>query len=282
MMEILEENRKKFFKMLFILMVILALYFAAKTISEIKNYNNIPSEAAISNTITFDGTGEITAAPDLATVSFTIVGDAKDIKSAQAKVTVKENAVLDFLDKSGIAKSDIKTENYSSYPKYEYQNAICPPIPLGAGYSGITSSPTSPYYCPPGKQVLTGYEVSENISVKIHNLIKTGDIVKGIGDAGISNISGPNFSIENEDALKEKARKMAIDDAKAKAETLAKDLGVHLVRIVNFSENGNYPIMYAKGMMALDSAGSAPSPSPVLPTGENKITSNVTITYEIR
>jgi len=61
-------------------------------------------------------------------------------------------------------------------------------------------------------------------------------------------------------------------------------LGVRLVRIVNFSENGNYPIMYAKGMMATESVASAPTPTPTptLPTGENKITSNVTITYEIR
>ena len=40
--------------------------------------------------------------------------------------------------------------------------------------------------------------------------------------------------------------------------------------------------MYAKGMMARDSLESVPSPVPELPTGENKITSNVTITYEIR
>jgi uncharacterized protein YggE len=76
---------------------------------------------------------------------------------------------------------------------------------------------------------------------------------------------------------------MAIDEAKEKAKVLSKDLGVSLVRIVNFSENGNIPMMYGKGMMATDSVASAPvAPSPELPTGENKITSNVTITYEIR
>ena len=45
----------------------------------------------------------------------------------------------------------------------------------------------------------------------------------GIGSIGISNISGPNYSIENQDALNEQARKLAIDDAKTKAELLAKD-----------------------------------------------------------
>ena len=63
---------------------------------------------------------------------------------------------------------------------------------------------------------------------------------------------------------------------------LSKDLGVHLIRIVSFSENGNYPMpLFAKGMMA-DSVTVSSAPAPELPTGENKITSNVTITYEIR
>jgi uncharacterized protein len=235
------------------------------------------------NTISFSGTGEISAAPDLATVSLTIIENAKEMKNAQDKVTAKETAVLAFLDKSGVAKKDIKTENYSSYPKYEYQKAICPPrllLPETDVSSGSVSSST--VYCPSGKQVLTGYEVSENISVKIHDLTKAGDLVQGIGDVGISNISGPNFSIDKEDALKEQARKIAIDDAKAKAKTLSKDLGVRLVRIVSFSENGNYPTMYSSKAIGMDSVGSGQAPAPALPTGENKITSNVTITYEIR
>jgi uncharacterized protein YggE len=96
-------------------------------------------------------------------------------------------------------------------------------------------------------------------------------------------MSGPNFTIDKEDVLKEQARKMAIDEAKEKAEKLSKDLGVKLVRIVSFSENnGGYgmPMYYDKEMSAVSSAGRAPAPE--LPTGENKIISNVTITYEIR
>jgi uncharacterized protein YggE len=282
-MEILEENRKKFFKMLFILAVVLCIYLLAKTITEIKNYSNIPSEAVATNTINFDGTGEVSAVPDLATINFTIREDAKNVKDAQTKATAKETAALNFLDQSGIAKKDIQAEGYNSMPQYEYQNAVCPPEPLQL--ENNTSSGTisgTAIYCPPGKNILTGYEVSEDVSVKIHDLTKAGDIVTGIGAVGISEITGPNFSIENEDALQEQARQIAINDAKAKAAALSKDLGVQLVRIVNFSENGNYPMpMYAMGA-AKTSNTTTSAPSPTLPTGENKITSNVTITYEIR
>ena len=277
-METLNNQKSNLIKAGFILLVILCLYFTIRTISEIKNLDNLPSGVTV-NTMSFDGTGEVSAVPNLATISFTIDENALTVKDAQAKVTTLETAALGFLDKSGIAKSDIKTEDYSSYPKYQYQNSVCPQ-PMQTQSSLGVAVPNIAVYCPPSKQVLTGYEVSENISVQVHDLTKTGDIVAGIGAIGISNINGPNFSIDKEDQLNEQARKIAIDNAKAKAKTLAADLGVNLVRIVNFSENGNSPIMYKA--MAVSSAAVAPAPSPVLPTGENKITSNVTITYEIR
>lgn len=266
-MEISTNEKSKLVKLIFAFLVIVSLYFLVKTFSEVKNYNNIPGGSVALNTISFEGKGEVSAAPDLATVSFTIRENTKEVKDAQDKVTAKESVVLAFLDKSGIAKKDIKTESYNTYPKYDYGN------PCYGGY-GMP--------CPQQEPKITGYEVSEYISVKIHDLTKAGEVVKGITAVGITEMSGPSFSIEKEDALKSQARKMAIDEAKAKAEALSKDLGVRLVRIVNFSENGNYPMMYGKGMMAADSVSSAPSPAPELPTGENKITSNVTITYEIR
>lgn len=249
------------------LAIVVSIFFVVKVVSEIKGLRFIGGGAPASNTISFEGKGEVTAAPDLAVVNLTLRSEAKDAKDAQAKVTIIEKAVLDFLDKSGVIKKDIKTESYSSYPKYDYG------IPCYGGYGAP---------CRQEAPKVIGYEVSENISVKVRDLTKAGEIVSGIGALGITELNGPNFSIENEDKLKEQARKMAIDEAKAKAESLARDLGVRLVRIVSFSEDGNYPgpIYYAKGMMA--ESAISPAPAPELPTGENKITSSVTITYEIR
>lgn len=264
-MEILNKESTFLTKTGVVFLIVLALYFFTKTVVEVKNYNNLPA-GTIVNTISFQGDGEVFAVPDLATVSLTIRETAKDVKTAQDKVTTKESAVLEFLDKNDIDKKDIKTENYSSYPKYDYG------IPCYGGV-GIPCRQDAPK--------IIGYEVSEYISVKIRDLANVGKVLQGIGAVGVSEISGPNFSIENEDNLKAEARKLAIEDAKAKAKILSNDLGVSLVRIVSFSENGNYPMMYSvKGAGVMDSVSSAPSPE--LPTGENKIISNVTITYEIR
>jgi uncharacterized protein YggE len=106
--------------------------------------------------------------------------------------------------------------------------------------------------------------------------------MQGLGTLGVSDLNGPNFSIDNEDALKAQARKEAIDDAQTKAKALAKDLGVSLGRIANFSESGNYPTpMYYAKDARVSSAGLEAAPAQI-PKGENTITSDVTITYEIR
>jgi len=280
-MEILQENKNRISKALFVLVIILSVYFAVKIISEIKK-DSMLGESATPATISFSGHGEVTAVPDVANISFIISRDSTTVKDAQAGVAVIEKKALDFLKTKSVADKDIQTANASFYPKYEYKQAICPPIPMDVGTSGVTVSPSSPYYCPPNKQVITGYTASESITVKIRNTDSVGDIMQGLGTTGVSNLNGPNFAIDKEDTLKAEARKLAIDDAKAKAEVLAKDLGVSLSKIVSFDESGNnYPIMYsAKGAMAVDNVAT-PAPA-VIPKGENTISSDVTITYEIR
>ena len=90
-----------------------------------------------------------------------------------------------------------------------------------------------------------------------------------------------DLTVDDQDALNAQARDKAISNAKAKADVLAKSLGVSIVRVVGFSENGSGPVYYAKTMsagMAMD----AVAPAPEIATGQNKITSNVSITYEIQ
>jgi uncharacterized protein YggE len=257
------QEKSRLFKVAFVFMVILVAFFAVKTLSELRNYTG--SVAKEPSTITLSGHGEMKAVPDIANISFTISKDAKTVKEAQTTVAEIEKSVLGFLAKNNIAEKDIKTTDSSFYPKYEYKNSeVC-----------------TMYGCN-NNSVIVGYTASETIQVKIRDVDNAGVIVTGLGALKISNLSGPNFAIDDEDTLKATARKEAIADAKAKAEILAKDLGVRLVRITNFSENGNYPMpMYARDAV-MNQAEAASAPKLALPTGENTVSSDVTITYEIR
>jgi uncharacterized protein YggE len=252
--------------------MILCIFFGIKAFSALKEMQFIGSGTTATNILQVSGTGDVSAVPDIAEISFTVSHDATTMATAQKTVTDNATKAINYLKAQGIADKDIKTENYDAYPKYQWQDSqIMRPCIAG----GV---------CPPsGQNVLTGYSASESITIKVRNVDNAGAIVTGLGAQGVTDISGPNFTIDNDEVLKTEARSKAIADAKTKADELARELGVTLIRIVNFSDNngGGYPVpMYAKA--SIDSVGSsAPTPAP-LPTGENKYTSNVTITYEIR
>ena len=139
------------------------------------------------------------------------------------------------------------------------------------------------YPCPPQTPTIDGYTVTETVSVKVRDISKAGELVSGIGSLGVQNVSNVSFMIDDPDFVTAEARAMAIEEAKAKAMRLADDLGVTLVRIVNFSEGyGGYPVpMYARDS-AVMAATPESAPVPELSPGESKVTSSVTITYEIR
>ncbi|HNW71461.1 MAG TPA: SIMPL domain-containing protein [Candidatus Paceibacterota bacterium] len=220
------------------------------------------------NVIAISGHGEVSATPDIANISITISKEAKTVKEAQEEVAKVEKEVLNLLKTNSVDDKDIKTINSSFNPTYEYK---------------YVSSYCTQYSCPSsGNRVIVGYEAYENISIKIRNIDDSGKIIQGLGALGLSELSGPNFAIDKEDELKAEARKEAIDDAQSKAKKLAKDLGIKLGDITSFNENGNYPSrLYASDMSAkLESVNTAYVAE--LPKGENTITSDVTITYEIR
>ncbi|HTE48917.1 MAG TPA: SIMPL domain-containing protein [Candidatus Paceibacterota bacterium] len=273
-MEIPNQYIKNIYRVSLVFLVILSLFFAVKLLAEFRSYNMMGSSG--SNTITLSGHGEVQAVPDIANVYFTISKDAAIVKDAQDSVAVIEKKALELLKAKGVEDKDVKTANASFYPKYEYRQALCPRPLEGTPATGTL-------FCPGGKQVIIGYTASESITVKVRKIDDAGAIMQELGAVGVTDLNGPNFTIDKEDSLKAEARKKAIDDARVKAEVLANDLGVSLGRISTFSEGGSYggPVYYAKSAALDNSVSPAPAPAQI-PKGENTISSDVTITYEIK
>lgn len=263
---------------------LLVAFLAVQTLAGLTGLRYIGTGVQATNTISVSGHGESLAVPDIATFTFSVVSDKATVADAQTDATAKINAITDYLTSAGISKNDIQTSDYSVSPQYQYQNAVCPqPEPLtvtnGAASSGSSGAAI---YCPPGKQTLTGYEVTQSTTVKVRDTSKAGDLLAGVGGKGATNVSGLNFTFDNPNAVQDDARSKAIADAKSKADTLAKELGVSLVRVVSFNENsgGGYPVP-----MLYNAAGSTDSVKSVAPdisVGQNKVTDDVSITYEIR
>lgn len=240
---------------------LLAVFLLALIIDTVKGFDDNSIYPA--KTITVSGKGEATVIPDVARVTFTVQETAADVGTAQAAATKRTDDALNALGAQGVEESDLKTLSYNVYPQYE--QVICP--------NGMcTASPK-----------ISGYQVSQTVQVKVRDTAKVGEVLQALGDLGVQNINGPEFTLDDEDAGKADARAAAIEDARSKAKLLAKELGVHLGKVVSFyEETGAYPMMYegyaGKGA-AMDMAAQA---APSLPVGESETSVTVNITYEIR
>ena len=261
-------QKKRFSNAVLATVVLLALFLGMKVLSEIKEFGYIGGGVYPSNTITVNGRGEAFAIPDIGEFSFSVIEEGTTVKLAQDKATKKMNDILDAIKVMGIEDKDVKTTGYNSYPKYEYRTDVA----------------CSQGYCPPGKSVLTGYEVSQTVLIKVRKTDQAGEALTKVGSLGASNISGLNFVTDDLEKVQAEARDMAITDAKEKAVALSKALGVKLVKIVSFNENGgDYPTpMYYGGMEKGMSVTMDAQVAPQIPVGENEVVSNVSITYEVR
>lgn len=231
-----------------IVMIILAVFLSVAA-------NRAWNTATTTNTVSFSGEGKVTATPDIAVISASIVTHALDSKVAQDQNSAKSKAVTDFLKKAGVDDKDIKTSNYNIYPQYKY-----PP------YGGQPS--------------ITGYQVSQGYEIKVRDLTKISTILAGLVSAGANQVNNLGLQIENPEKLQAQARQKAIDAAKKKAAELESQVGISLGKIVNFSESsGGFPIPILYEKIAVGSVGGG---GPSVPTGENEITVNVTMTYQIK
>lgn len=241
---------------------LLSLFLLVKTIGEVKTVSYIGKSPAFQNIISVSGKADVTLKPDIATFTFSVNEESQTVATAQSLVTRKVDAILADLKKIGVdSEKDIKTVNYNIYPRYEY-----------AGQYGT------------GKRTLAAYNVTQTIEVKARKIEDAGKLISSVASLGATDVSGLTFDLENRDEVIKNARAAAIADARKEADRLAKDLGVNIVRMTSFSEGGYYPIApmyYGKGGDTM-SAASEGRATVDIPTGQNKITSTVVISYEIK
>lgn len=215
--------------------------------------------------IAVSGEGKVTARPDIAMINAAVVTQKEFLKEAQVENSNKTNVLVAYLKSVGISDADIKTTGYNIYPQYSN------PQPCFRDICPATEQPR-----------IIGYQIRTAYQITIRSLDKSGEVLAGVVGSGANEVSGINFTIDHPTELQADARKKAIDNAKAKAEKLAKDLGRRLGPIVNFSEGASYsPVVY-RALEAGGKGGAFDAAPPALPTGENEIAVNVSVSYELR
>jgi len=214
-----------------------------------------PEAAAMPRTISVTGVGEAKAKPDMAVINSGVVSEARTAREALAKNNTAMAAVIAALKSAGIADQDVQTSNFSVSPQY-------PPYQANQ----------------PAAQHIVGYQVSNQVTARVKNLAKLGAVLDALVQVGANQIGGISFDIDQPKPLQNEARKLAVADARAKAELYAAAAHVTLGRVLQISESGGIvvpQIAYAMDKLA------APSAVPIAP-GQQVLSESISIIYEIQ
>jgi uncharacterized protein len=203
--------------------------------------------------ISVSGTGRVVTTPDVADLRLGVAVTKPTVKEARTLAATQMTRVIAALKKLGIADKDLQTTGLSLQPNYTY--------------------PAS------GTPRLTGYTLSNSLSVTIRDLDKLGDAIDDGLAAGATTLDGVWFRVENSAAAEKQARQAAMADAKAKAQTLASAAGVAISGVASISEV-SAPLpqpMYYDGAR-LSAARDAGTP---IQFGTNEVLVTVTVEYLI-
>ena len=206
-------------------------------------------------TISLSGHGEVHIAPDLAIVTVGVMSSAATAREALDANTKSMEGVMAALKDAAIEMRDIQTSNFSVNPRYDYsQNNAQPPK-------------------------VVAYDVSNNVTVTVRKLESLGAILDQVVSSGSNQINGVMFQMSKPEAATDEARKLAVADARRKADIYAAASGVTLGQIMSLSEGGGYqpPVPVFKSMRAESVSADVP-----ISQGEQAIAVDVNITWEIK
>ena len=243
------------------------LIFAYAAISYVNSYSQSIEPSAF-RSFTVSGEGKITAIPDVAQFTFSIITEGgKDIAKLQKENTEKGNKIIGFIKSQSVEDKDIKTQNYNLEPRYQYFNCYQP-------MDGKSKS------CPPPE--IVGYTIRQTVSIKVRDFFKIGDILAGAIENGANSVSQLSFEIDDIDKIKNQAREEAIKKAKEKAKSMAKAGDFRLGKLLSIEEEGFAPTPYYLKNMELSPMDAGGLPSPTIEPGSQEVTVNIVLKYEIK
>ena len=222
------------------------------------------SPYGITNSINVNGEGRSMTAPDMLVINLSVSELADTTEQAQLQSNEKMDALMTALSGFDIPKKDIKTTSVNNYPEYDRSQA-----------SG---------------RKLIGYKSQHSLTINVSGdgfWIKWGDIVDAVSKIGGVEVNGTYFDLKDKNAALAIARGEAVEDARKKAEQLAKASGGRLGKVLTIEDNSSYntsrhsydmKVMSAGGAMEEDMAVSSQALSP----GETEIVVNVNVVYKIK
>ena len=198
----MKMTKRFFFVFLAVFLLSISTAFAAQ------------KDAPAAPTLSVEGQGQGTATPDMATVTIGVTTRADDAAKAQNDNAWVAAQIQNAVEGLGIAEKDIQTRNYSFYPNYSTEK----------NHQNET----------------TGYTANNSVVVVVRDIKLTGKVIDAALNHGANEISSLDFSASDTRAVRKEALLNAVQDARDKADVIAKGLGKRIVGIQSISENTGY------------------------------------------
>lgn len=244
-------GKKLVFTLLGILIVYAIVFLGSLIRNNLKKYDYIGRADRMERTIAVEAEGKVTVKPDIAMTNMGMTVEGKTVAEAQQKNTEIMNKLTARLKDLGIEAKDIQTTYYNIYQQYDYTD---------------------------DKQTLRGYQVDQNISVKIRNLEIANQVLALAGELSINKVNGLQFTIDEREVYKDQAREIALEKLAGKTAMLAEALGIRVKSIVSYNEYEDFGKGYPYAMMA-DGMGSGGPPS--VEPGTADVVLRVNVMFEI-
>lgn len=205
-------------------------------------------------TLSVSGTGKVSVAPDMATLSIGVETRADTAAAAVADNNKAAQRIIATLKENGIEPKNIQTANFSVSPVYDETS----------------------FQRREGPRII-GYQATNQVVANIHDLDRLGAVLDATVSSGANRIDGLSFGLEDDAEIADRARAEAVKDARRKAEIYAEAAGVTLgdIRSINESAGGPIP-MYDMRAAAAPEAMSVP-----IERGQTTVIANVQIDWEI-
>jgi len=201
--------------------------------------------------INVNGEGKVKVAPDQVCISASVETKGNNAKDVKKQNDEKMDAVLKFIKKMNIPTADFKTKQVALNPQYDYEKKK------------------------------TSYNATQTVEIVVKDLAKYDELMEGLVQQGINRIDKVSFETSKLAQYESEARKLAMKDAKVKAEEYVSVLGQKVGKAFTISDNSQVyrpqPMYAAMRMKEADSMGGASNET--LAVGEIEITANVSVSF---
>lgn len=236
----------------FVILLVILLVFPFGRI----NWGRISILPAATITVTGQAQGDVANQMASFTATVSVTNANKD--TATSEVNTKMASLVQSLKDFGIAEADLKTQSINVYQNVQPEILIYPPVPRAGN---------------------DDWQASNTIEITVRDANKASEVSDILNKSGATNIYGPNLTTDPNNNNDSELLTKAVEDARKKAESIAKAGGQSLGKMVNVQESGSsYPMYYGLKDMAV--AQSAPS-TPIEP-GTSTSYKTVTVIWELK